>query len=242
MITLNRLATGIENLDKRLQGGYPQGETILFTGEAGTGKTIFSLQFLYQACKEGKKCMMIATEETPDKIQVHSKLLGMDLEPYISNGQLSITRMLEMRAENTIIMDKNGNFMHFEIDDLHNLANLVSDDVEVIVVDNLGTFAMGSQIKQFKDKLETLTFSLANQNKTTIITMDEAAHEFTHRVAEYSTYGSIRLMVKENPYTGKMERFMYIPKMRGTNISLDFINYEINENGINLFPSKNKNK
>ncbi|WP_406660254.1 ATPase domain-containing protein [Methanolobus sp. ZRKC3] len=239
---MNRLSTGIENLDKRLEGGYPQGEAILFTGEAGTGKTIFALQLLHQACKDGKKCMMIATEETPDKIQVHSRLLGMDLEPYISNGQLSIARMFEMRAENSIIMDKNGNVMNFQAEDLQNLVNLVSDDVEVIVVDNLGTFAMGSEIKQFKDKLETLTYTLVKQNRTTIIVMDEAAHQITHRIAEYSTYGTLKLMVKENPYTGKMERFMYIPKMRGTNISLDFINYEITENGVKLFPSKNKNK
>jgi KaiC. len=45
-------------------------------------------------------------------------------------------------------------------------------------------------------------------------------------------------MTKENPYTGKMERFMHIPKMRGTKISLDIINYDITEEGIKLFPPK----
>ena len=239
---MNRAPTGIENLDRRLQGGYPQGEAILFTGEAGTGKTIFGMQFLYQACRDGKKCMMIATEETPEKIQVHSGLLGMDLEPYVSNGQLSIVRMLEMRAENRMIVDENGDNIYFHMDDLHNLASLIADDVEVIVVDNLGTFAMGSETREFRDKLETLTFLLSRQNRTTVIIMDEAAHQFTHRIAEYSTYGTVKLMVKENPYTGKMERFMYIPKMRGTNISLDPINYEITEKGINLLSAKNRNK
>lgn len=239
---MNRLSTGIANLDKRLQGGYPEGEAILITGEAGAGKTIYGMQFLYQACKDGKKCMMIATEETPEKILVHSRILGMDLEPYTKDGQLSMVRMLEMRSENTSMIDENGNDFFFQIDDLHNLANLMSDDIEVVIIDNMGTFAMGSDIRSFREKLESLAFILANQKRTTIIIMDEAAHQFTHKIAEYSTYGTMKLMVKENPYTGKMERFMYIPKMRGTNISLDFINYEITENGINLFPSKNKNK
>ena len=186
--------------------------------------------------------MMIATEETPEKILAHSRILGMDLEPYTKDGQLSMVRMLEMRSENTSVIDENGNDLFFRIDDLHNLANLMPDDIEVVIIDNMGTFAMGSDIRSFREKLEHLAFILANQKRTTIMIMDEAAHQFTHKIAEYSTYGTVKLMVKENPYTGKMERFMYIPKMRGTNISLDFINYEITENGISLFPSKNKNK
>ncbi len=239
---MERLSTGIANLDKRLQGGYPEGEAILITGEAGSGKTIFGMQFLHQACKNGKKCIMIATEETPEKILVHSRILGMDLEPYTEDGQLSMVRMLEMRSENTSVTDENGSDFFFQIDDLHNLANLISEDIDIVMIDNMGTFAMGSEIRSFREKLESLAFTLANQKRTTIMIMDEAAHQFTHKIAEYSTYGTVKLMVKENPYTGKMERFMYIPKMRGTDISLDFINYEITESGINLFPSKNKNK
>jgi KaiC/GvpD/RAD55 family RecA-like ATPase len=239
---MNRLSTGIVSLDKKLQGGYPEGEAILITGEAGTGKTIFGMQFLYQACEAGKKCIIVATEETPEKILAHSRLLGMDLGPYADNNQLSIVRMLEMRAENAGIKDENGNYILFQIDDIHNLSSLISDDIEVVVVDNLGTFAMGSDVRVFRDKLETLMLLLSKQKRTTLIIMDEAAHQFTHRIAEYSTYGTVKLMVKENPYTGKMERFMYIPKMRGTNVSLDFINYEISENGIGFLSSKNKNK
>ena len=82
MIIMDRLSTGISKLDKKLQGGYPAGESILITGEPGTGKTILGIQFLHQACVEGKKCMMIATEETPEKILLHAKMLGFDLEPF----------------------------------------------------------------------------------------------------------------------------------------------------------------
>lgn len=81
---------------------------------------------------------------------------------------------------------------------------------------------------------------LAEQKRTSLLMMDGTAHELTHRIAEYSTYGTIRLMVKENPYTGKMERFMHIPKMRGTRISLDSIIYDITDEGIKLSTPQGK--
>jgi KaiC/GvpD/RAD55 family RecA-like ATPase len=70
--------------------------------------------------------------------------------------------------------------------------------------------------------------------------MDDAAYQITHQIADYSTHGAIKLFIKENPYTGKMERFLNIPKMRSTSISLDSILFEITASGIELKGSKGK--
>lgn len=232
---MTRISSGNIDLDKRLQGGFPEGECVLITGEPGTGKTIVCIQFLYNACKQGKNCVMIATEETPEKIITHGKALGFDLEPFVENKQLSMIHFLEMRAKN--VSDGYNNVTMY-IDDLNNLGHIIQEDTEVVVLDNMGTFSIGMDLKTFKDKVENLTYALSNQKRTSLMVMDATSHELTHRIAEYSTYGTIRLMTKENPYTGKMERFMYIPKMRGTKISLDIINYDISEEGIKLFPPK----
>ncbi|MGB9706032.1 MAG: ATPase domain-containing protein, partial [Pyrobaculum sp.] len=42
----NRAPTGVWYVDQLLQGGFRKGEIYLVAGEAGQGKTIFSLQFL----------------------------------------------------------------------------------------------------------------------------------------------------------------------------------------------------
>lgn len=240
MVNIHRVSTGISNLDKKLQGGYPEGEAVLITGEPGTGKTIFGIQFLYNACLCGKKCIMIATEEAPEKILMHAKMLGFDLNPYIANQQLSIMHLLEMRAADSGMSCGRSQPLSIHMDDLNNFSHLIADDVEVLVVDNMGTCSIGMELKTFRDKLEAFLYLLAKQKRTSIIIMDQTAHEHTHRIAEYSTYGTIRLMVRENPYTGKMERFMYIPKMRGTNITLDLINYDITDEGITLLASQGK--
>jgi len=65
---MERVPTGIDELDVKLSGGYPKGKAILVTGAPGAGKTIFGIHFLYKACMDGRMCVDIATEEPPEDI------------------------------------------------------------------------------------------------------------------------------------------------------------------------------
>jgi KaiC/GvpD/RAD55 family RecA-like ATPase len=236
---MERISTGIPEIDKKIQGGFPAGEAYLLTGEPGTGKTIFGLHLTYNACMEGKKCAILATEETPEKIIRHGKSIGLDIEPFVENKQLTMIRVLEKRIEG--LEDKYANIIT-NTTDPRNIKYIIPEDVEVVVIDNMGTFSIGEELNVFRDKLDTLIYLFAESKWTSLIIMDATAHELTHRIAEYSSSGTIRLMIKENPYTGKMERFIYIPKMRDTDISLEIMNYNITGQGIKLSASKAASK
>lgn len=261
---MDRVPTGIENLDKKIGGGYPQGKGILLTGVPGTGKTIFGLHLLYQSCSDGKKCVLIATEESPEDLLEQAGMLGLKLEPFMGKGLLSIKQVLEIRAGavsraahivdgfNSTEIDLiekcelDRSFRHDKVGfnigemDLVDVVKLIPDDTNVVVVDNLGVLAFGLDIKQFRDKFDTLNRVLSAKQITAVYVMDDAAYQLTHQIADYSTHGSIKLFVKENPYTGKMERFLSIPKMRSTSISLDFILFDITASGIQIKGSKGK--
>ena len=45
---MDRVSTGIEELDRKLSGGYPVNKVTLITGIAGSGKTIFGSHFIYK--------------------------------------------------------------------------------------------------------------------------------------------------------------------------------------------------
>jgi KaiC/GvpD/RAD55 family RecA-like ATPase len=184
---------------------------------------------------EGKKCAMLATEETPEKIVRHGKTVGLDIEPFVESNQLTMIRVLEKRIEG--MEDKYANIIT-NTSDPRNIKYIIPEDIEVVVIDNIGTFSIGEELNVFRDKLDTLIYLFSESKWTSLIIMDETAHELTHRISEYSTSGTIRLMIKENPYTGKMERFIYIPKMRDTEISLEILNYNITEQGIKLSHAK----
>ncbi len=56
-------STGIRELDGILGGGLPRNSTVLLAGPSGTGKTIFSFQWLFQGVKEGERGLYIALTE-----------------------------------------------------------------------------------------------------------------------------------------------------------------------------------
>jgi circadian clock protein KaiC len=85
-----RISTGIAGLDTLLHGGFNRGRTYLFTGEAGTGKTIACLQFVAIRLKEGDKAVYVTVDERPSEILESAAALGWDLQPYIQDKQLIV--------------------------------------------------------------------------------------------------------------------------------------------------------
>jgi len=118
----------------------------------------------------------------------------------------------------------------------------VPDDSDVVVIDNMGMFTLNMDAEDFRDRIDTVDSMLTSKGCTTLMVMDEAAHNLTHGLAEYSAYGSIKLMMKENPYTGVRERYPDIPKMRSTKLSLELSVFDITSEGIKIRKSKTKSE
>ena len=234
---MERISTGISELDAKLSGGYPKGKAILLTGTPGAGKTIFGLHFIQRSLIDGKKCIHIATEESPEDILMQAEILGLDLRPYLDSGQLRIERVLELRTESAEMSAQLGFGFETTDVDLLEQVKLVPDDTAVVVIDNIGVFALNTDVKEFRDIIDTITRILTSTGCTTLMVMDEAAHNLTHGIAEYSAYGSIKLMMKENPYTGVRERYLDIPKMRSTKLSLELSVFDITSKGIRIHKS-----
>ena len=233
---MERVSTGIEELDRKLSGGYPINKVTLITGMAGSGKTIFGIHFIHKNCLEGRKCLIIATEETPEDILYQAKLVGHDLTPYYKSGQLVIEDIFENRSE--IIEQTRYGFKPETLDiEIPDLVKLIHEGTDCLVVDNIGTFALRVSTKKLRDQFDGLNYLVRRKSCTALLIMDESAHDMTHQLAEYSVYGSIRLLVKENSYLGKMERYMYILKMRSTPISPEMSVFDITSEGIKIHES-----
>jgi KaiC/GvpD/RAD55 family RecA-like ATPase len=75
---------------------------------------------------------------------------------------------------------------------------------------------------------------LKERNITALIILDSATSREFNEIALFSVYGAIKLMKRENPYTGRRERVMDVVKMRSTKTPTQFMTYEINSNGIDI--------
>lgn len=86
----DRKATGITGLDPLIEGGFLEGRSYLIIGEAGTGKTVLSMQFILQGLREGEKAVYVAVDEKPADILEEAASLGWDLQRYIDEKSLLI--------------------------------------------------------------------------------------------------------------------------------------------------------
>src|SRR3990167_5654889 len=61
---LDKLPTGINGFDEIAHGGIPKGRTTLISGTSGSGKTIFSMQFLVAGINSyGENGVFVTFEE-----------------------------------------------------------------------------------------------------------------------------------------------------------------------------------
>ena len=83
--TLQKALTGIQGLDEITAGGLPRGRPTLISGGAGSGKTMFGLEFLVRGATEyGEPGVFISFEETiPDLIK-NAASLGFDLDRLVA--------------------------------------------------------------------------------------------------------------------------------------------------------------
>src|SRR3989338_8319038 len=76
---MNKIKTGIGGLDKALQGGIPEGNIVLISGGAGTGKSTLCLQILINAAKMNEKSLYLSTEQTREEIGRMAENFGWNL-------------------------------------------------------------------------------------------------------------------------------------------------------------------
>ena len=83
--------TGIVGFDEITGGGVPRGRPTLVTGAAGSGKTLFGIEFLVRGARDlGEPGVLLAFEETEGDLAVNVASLGFDLPRLQADGLLAI--------------------------------------------------------------------------------------------------------------------------------------------------------
>lgn len=86
-----RTQTGIEGLDKALNGGIPFKNIVLVSGGAGTGKSTLCMQYLVNGAKKfNEKGLYISTEQTREELLRAASNYGWPIEELEKKGMLKI--------------------------------------------------------------------------------------------------------------------------------------------------------
>ncbi|HEX3619854.1 MAG TPA: ATPase domain-containing protein [Candidatus Udaeobacter sp.] len=87
------VSSGIKPLDDLFGGGVDCGTTTLILGPAGTGKSTLALQFAREMAANGDRSMFFAFDETRGIMLARTKAMGLDLEPYIKRGLITVQQV-----------------------------------------------------------------------------------------------------------------------------------------------------
>ena len=90
-VVIERVKTGIPGLDELLEGGIPKGSVVLLSGSAGSGKTIFGLQFIIKGAElYNERGAFITFEQNKKDIVEQALLFGWDVEKLEEEGKIKI--------------------------------------------------------------------------------------------------------------------------------------------------------
>ncbi|MEM3704281.1 MAG: ATPase domain-containing protein, partial [Candidatus Bathyarchaeia archaeon] len=93
-----RIPSGIEGLDRLIGGGFPKGSSILVCGNPGTGKTVFSAQFLYKgATVQGENGVYVSFGESRETFVSFMKTFGFDFEKLEADERFAFLEMITGR-------------------------------------------------------------------------------------------------------------------------------------------------
>ena len=81
-----RVKVGILGLDDMLGGGLIPGSICSIIGTYGTGKTTFSLEFVWDGLKKKENVIYISLEEREDRILTYMQLKGWDVKPFLNKS------------------------------------------------------------------------------------------------------------------------------------------------------------
>jgi circadian clock protein KaiC len=84
------VSTGTAELDKLLGGGLARGSNVLFSGPSGVGKTTTAIAVARAALIRGEKAAYYLFDENLGTMLTRSRALGLDVDPFIHDGQLQI--------------------------------------------------------------------------------------------------------------------------------------------------------
>lgn len=166
---MEKLKTGITELDKLLKGGLPFGGITLLTGKAGEGKSTLGSQLLLQAIDQGYKCFAYSGE-LPNYIfkeWMDFQAAGSNWIQTYKNDSYDVDRYTvteDIRNKlNDWYRDKCFLYDNEISSDIENentaLIKLIEDvvlryDVKVVLIDNLMT-AIDLEMSTANDKYET---------------------------------------------------------------------------------------
>ena len=231
--------TGIAGVDEILdEKGIPTGDVIYLSGAPGSGKTIFSIQFLYNgAVNQGEPGVYVTLDERPASVYRNVKVFGWDMEKLEEEGLLGVVDYSPIRRLPRDIKVKREFSLLRMIETIKKEVDRV--EAKRIVIDpvTIMTLRYPSRMDRIEAVMD-LHQALVDTDCTTVLGAElrSSSLEREYELEEYLSQGVITL--RSLPRPGGIIRVFQVEKMRGLKHDNQPHPYRIAEKGIVVYPKE----
>ena len=219
---IKRIKSGITNLDPLMEGGFREKSITMVSGDAGSGKTIFAMQFLYEGLKNGECCIYLTFEEKKERLYENMAEFGWDFAAFEKDKKLFF---LEYNPEQVKALIEEGGGTINQI--------ISSQKISRLVIDSIASFSMLYQDQLSRKEAGLALFELINAwGCTAVLTSGTVSRksEPESSLLEFEVDGVILLYYFKEK--GKRMRAIEILKMRGTKHGDATMGLEITNHGL----------
>src|SRR5256885_2881581 len=230
--SLPKAPTGIAGLDEITLGGLPQGRPTLICGGAGSGKTLFAMEFLLRGVLQfDEPGVFMAFEETEQDLAQNVRSLGFDVEDLVAKKKLAVDYVRVERSE----IDETG---EYDLEGLFVRLGAAIDEVGAkrVVLDTLESLFSGfSNPALLRAELRRLFRWLKDRGVTAVITGERGEGALTRQGLE--EYVSDCVILLDHRVVDQVStRRLRIVKYRGTSHGTNEYPFLIDEQGISVLP------
>ncbi len=236
---VERVKTGIPGLDEILHGGIPKRNIVLLSGGPGTGKSIFTYQYLWEGLRSGEPGVFVALEEHPVQVRINMSQFGWDTRSYEKAGSFAIVDAFTSGIGEAA---KRERYVVADPEDIGVLVDVLKEAIRDVVavragIDSVSTLYLAKPALARRTVM-ILKRVLSGLGVTSILVSQVSVTErgFGGPGVEHAADGIIRLDLDE--VGGELVRSLIVWKMRGTSHSLRRHYFEITGQGIKVYPDR----
>lgn len=225
-----RTETGIEGLDKLVEGGFPQGSLIVLAGSPGSGKTIAAAQYLYHgATKLGQKGVYVSFGERKQVFFENMERFGLNFEKLEKAGKF---QFLDLMTTSTAAV---SDTLELALDGVRRVK------AQRLVLDSFSALASGFDNKtDARIILQLLEKLMRDIGCTTLLLVEVPMGQkgLGFGFEEFVSDGIILFETIE--VKSGIQKRAIIRKMRGTNHDQNYCKIVISDQGLSLVQSTQK--
>jgi len=240
MNIINRIPSGIPGLDELIENGLPKKRSFLVSGATGAGKTIFSMQYLYQgAYLYGEPGIYVTLDERPDLIREDMFKFGWDIKRMEDEKKVvvldaTVTRLGIDSGEKESYSEQNFDFKQLLLEIIRCAKEI---GAKRVVIDSVATLGiLFKDPEQIREAILEMIYVFSKLGLTAILVseLDLNTGKYSkYGVEEYVSDGVFILKYLDTGIQG-INRTLLIRKMRGTKHSSEIHPVEITEQGMKI--------